>query len=434
MTVYAQHAGSLAVRVECDSAFLGSTMPIEVRDAGRRLVASGAGSWSGELPPGLYAVDAMTPDGSVLKELVHVRAGEVSAVVLTGHDGWTVAGTGVPEPSGAEAVPEPAGAGEAAGGGVGEPGPDTGTEDAFRTRTVPPASRLPPMVAPSPASGAARSAPRRQAAPPPTPPPTAGAEPPAPAGEVPATAGAPSADAVQLEEALHCEGTPDADGWVFLPLGMPPEVPTARFRVGAEEWLLSLPLNPTSQDPQLASCRVSVVQDGRGPRLAVSFAPMRRVTSFVDGMRRSRSLEKAGPMLAEATDLLLWKYEEPAGATLGGLALHRLGALQGRRDWVENLAHGFGWIPDTGVLLAAVLVGDEREHRRGLDALLTAAAHRPMFTDGLSLALDLLRGWPAELDADDSARRRAALERLADLSAWADWDSVSLTTVTGGAR
>lgn len=225
------------------------------------------------------------------------------------------------------------------------------------------------------------------------------------------------------------EGQPDAGGWLFLPVPEPPRPPTARFGVGDQEWLLSLPLNPTTADPALSACRVQAVAAGPRTRLELTFAPGRRVTSFVDGLRRSRSFAKAGPLIAEATDLLLGKYADPAGATLGGLTLQRLGALSPLRGWAENLARGFGWIPDAGVLLAVVLLEDGVERGRGLDLLLAAARQRPMFTDGLSLALDLLRRWPGGPD-DRPGERRDALEYLADLSAWADWDCVNLTTVT----
>ncbi len=66
--------------------------------------------------------------------------------------------------------------------------------------------------------------------------------------------------------------------------------------------------------------------------------------------------------------------------------------------------------------------------------LLGAAQGRPMFTDGLSLALRLLRAWPSEGGRDRADERREAMERLADLSAWADWDAINLTTVTGEGR
>lgn len=354
----ARETGVLEVSVEYGSMFLGSTVPIEVRDAGQRVVGTGAGSWRHSLPPGLYSVETLNATGARLREIVQVLPGETSEVVLG-------------------AAPEP---------------PSTGA-----TRGAVPPAPLPPWLARPTASGSA-------------------AEPP------------PQAGGVQLLEVTHCTLQPDAAGWVCLPVPNPPQVPTARFRVGDEDWLLSLPLNPTAPDPALSSCRVDILEAGPRTRLQVCFSPQRRVTSFVDGLRRSRSFEKAGPLVAEASDLLLGKYQDPAGAALGGLTLQRLGALSGLRGWTENLAHSFGWIPDAGILLASILVEDESECSRGLDLLLTASRHRPMYTDGLSLAVDLLRRWSAE--ADKPGERKAAMERLADLSAWADWDSVNLTTVT----
>jgi hypothetical protein len=223
-------------------------------------------------------------------------------------------------------------------------------------------------------------------------------------------------------------------GWKFLPRAHLVAVPTARFRVGDERWLLSLPLNPASGDPELAYCKVAEVETSRGRQLQLSFSPQRRVSAFMEGMRRSRNAEMAGSMLAEATEMLLWKYEDPTGATLGCMALLRLGVLSNRRDWVENLAESFGWIPDAQFLLASVLVDAGEELPRALDLLLEASSQRPLLTDGLSLALDLLRNWPGDdPEATRAAERKAALGRLGELASWTDWDSINLTTVSGGA-
>lgn len=358
----ARPTGQLEVRVEYDSGFLGTTVPIEVRDAGQRVVGTGTGRWREDLGAGLYSVSTMTADGSRRRELVEVTPGERRDVVLR-------AGPGPAAPT---------------GGGV--------SDEAGAIRGEVPPAPLPPWLAGPSVPG-------------------------------------PSARHVRVLGASGCAVVPDAEGWLCLPDPAPTEVPTVRFRVDAEDWLLSLPLNPTTRDPELSSCRVSVVRSGHGLRLTVTPAPGRRVTSFMDGVRRSRSAERAAPLVAEATQLLAGKYIDPAGATLGGLTLQRLGALAGLRGWAENLASGFPWIPDAAVLLAAVLAEDEAERDRAGDLLWRAARRRPLFTDGLSLALDLVRRWPVDA-AGGPAERRAALEHLADLAAWADWDSVNLTTVT----
>jgi len=215
----------------------------------------------------------------------------------------------------------------------------------------------------------------------------------------------------------------DAEGWEFVPAEPLEEVPWAGFLLDGRTVEMSLPLNPRAAYP-LNSCRVDVDTSGSGPVLRMAFAPGRLVTRLVDGLVRHGSETLGKDVLEKATGLLLEKYADPSGAALGGLTLHRMGMLSGQRDWVENLVRGFPWLTDGPVLLAALLRGAEPdERRRGFELLLGAAQHRPMYTDGLSLAMDLLRRWPKPFDKD---ARDAALDRLAGLSAYADWGSVSL--------
>jgi hypothetical protein len=144
-------------------------------------------------------------------------------------------------------------------------------------------------------------------------------------------------------------------------------------------------------------------------------------------MLRHHEVMAGGELLDQAAELLLGKYLDPAAATLGGLTLHRFGRLRERQGWIENLARDFAWIPDGRTLLAALLMydADEREQARGLDLLVGAAEARPLYTDGLALATDLLRRWPGEHRSDERAER---LERLAAYACVTDWDSVPLVT------
>jgi hypothetical protein len=52
-----------------------------------------------------------------------------------------------------------------------------------------------------------------------------------------------------------------------------------------------------------------------------------------------------------------------------------------------------------------------------------------MYTDGLSLAMELLRRWP---DEESLPARTDRLASLARYSAYADWDSINLSVdITG---
>ena len=89
------------------------------------------------------------------------------------------------------------------------------------------------------------------------------------------------------------------------------------------------------------------------------------------------------------------------------------------------------WLPDGQILYAALLMKDpdpERQHE-GLDLLLPATTKRPLYTDGLSLAMELLRRWP---DDESLPARTDRLAYLASYSAYADWDSINLSVdITG---
>jgi hypothetical protein len=231
---------------------------------------------------------------------------------------------------------------------------------------------------------------------------------------------------VSVESAAGCSvAAEDATGWVFVPVDHLDSVPSAVFRVGNRHVLMSLPLNPTGSYP-LNSCRVDVVTTGSRTGLRMSFPPERRVTRLVDGLVRHGEIAAGIDVLQQATDLLSMKYSDPPGAVLGGLTLNRMGLLRTRSAWIENLARDFAWLTDGPVLLASLLRHDPspEERERGLRLLMAAASRPPMYTDGLSLLVELLRRWP---DEASKSQRHDILDKLADYSAYADWDAVNLS-------
>ncbi|MBA3359995.1 MAG: hypothetical protein H0T94_00750 [Acidimicrobiia bacterium] len=228
------------------------------------------------------------------------------------------------------------------------------------------------------------------------------------------------------------EGEPStvSGGWSFVPAGVPASTPFATFDVGGSHVVTSLPLNPQGRYPDNA-CVVACVALGDATRIVTSFARQRRVASTLEGVIRTGVLSTTTHLLDQASELLYSKYNDPAAAALGALTLHRIGHLVERTDWVENLARDFPWIPDAGVVLAAVLSTHKSsaERARGLEALLSASKCRPMFTDGLSLAADLLRRWPDQMNPARRAESLAAVNKMAEQ---ADLDSITLVTYEGG--
>jgi hypothetical protein len=191
--------------------------------------------------------------------------------------------------------------------------------------------------------------------------------------------------------------------------------------------VMSVPLNPSGKSDEERKCVLRSVDEGGAARLRMAFGPGRTISRAVEGLMRHRTAGEAGYMFDQAAHLLLHKYSDPAGATLGALALHSMGRLGERDSWVQNLADDFPWIPDGQIVHAALLAHshDSKARLNGLTRLVNACRRRPMYTDGLSLGMELLRHWPDDAMEDE---RHKCLEGLADLAAYADWHSLNLTT------
>ncbi len=231
---------------------------------------------------------------------------------------------------------------------------------------------------------------------------------------------------VTVTDAEHVVvGTGDGVSWAFQPAADLRDVPTADLvTASGREVRVSLPVNPTTGYPR-NSCVVTSSDDAD---LQIRFAPERQVASALVVILEQDELGTSTNVFTGAADALLRKYDDPAGAALGGLTLHRLGRLTEREEWVENLAASFPWLPDGQILLAALLQhdADPKQRARGLAVLLSVATQRPLYTDGLALAVDLLRRW----DDDPSAGpRREALGTLGAMLADADQSQIFLTTV-----
>lgn len=327
--------GSIRIEVPAASFFLSGALPIEVRDAAKRLVARLQGNSTVPVPPGLYSVDVLMPNGRRESQLVRVEPGEDAPLRFSYE------------------VTEPL--------------------ETVRARRI----RLTPG---------------------------------------PSEVALVSMDGCTLR-------AEDGGAWVFEPAENLEAVPVARFSVKSRPVEISLPLNSSGAYP-LNACTVVAEPTMAGFRLRTSFAPERQVSVALDGMLRSGEFLHGLNVMREATELLLYKYEDPPGAALGALVLHRIGHLEERSGWVENLARDFPWIPDGAILLAALLQrdndGDERN--RGLGALLAATEKRPLFTDGLSLAMELLRRW------EDEASKTVRFDHLKLLSEFSvDWGALNLT-------
>lgn len=361
-----EQTGDLAVSMDSGSGAVRHNMPYVVRDSRLALVHQGTvGEQPISLAEGLYSVDVLAPSGALTTSVVHVRPGATAQV--------EVAGPETPERTLAPGF---------------ETSLDSVLGDAMPETTL--------------ARGQLTEFRFDKA---------------------------PSEDQLVVLESSECSVNRHSYDVVEIePDPVLDAVPTARFQLGAAQIVMSLPLNPLGYG-RARGCFVARNRGRESDQLAVLFAPDRDLVSVMFGLLQHGTAHSASSLFDAATELLRGKYVDPAGAALGGLTLHGMGLLANRRDWVKNLADDFPWLPDGKILCAAVLMKDDEESNRSLgwDLLLSATLHRPLYTDGLSVAMELLRRWPPSVPgADDMCTER--LQRLGRLAAHAQWDSIVLMT------
>ena len=484
----------IRVEFDTGSAFLSSELPHQIRNADMRVLASGRGNHTYRVPPGLYSVECVTAEGQRQSFVVDVVATETAEVRIDRRDpavrresreASTVAAADpvvpqAPKPPSAPAPPAP------------EPGksaartPEEGATVACATcGTVNPASRtfctrcgslLEPVERSRPRGwwprlgrwGRPSRGVRRQAEPgvpsvptpplplPPPSPPRSGSRDAASAGDAhgsdhggieaveAAGAGSPTwehdsvgavlrSTDVRLVAMAGCAVQSAAGArLLFRPDGDVGEPAHVTFEIADRTAEMSLPIDPNASFP-LGGAAVTATGDASGGiRLVAGFTDERRVATVIDAMSGIGSHADSDSLVRDASSLLLHKYADAPAAALGALMMQRLGRLDQREHWVSNLATDFPWLPDGKALHASLLrAGDDSQRRRGLQLLLEAAAQRPMFTDGLSLMISLLRRWP---DDERAEERRAAIDRLGAYMVAADLDAVCLTVITGSPR
>ncbi len=119
--------------------------------------------------------------------------------------------------------------------------------------------------------------------------------------------------------------------------------------------------------------------------------------------------------------LLQQKMADPIAAAVGAYMLLRLGELERLHDWTRNLANWFPWLPD-GLAIWGEHQARLGRHAEALTSFLQLPDRGlPIFSDGLSYAVDRLRlysRFPIAGQPPESAGR--AQELLARLQQFAD--------------
>ena len=213
--------------------------------------------------------------------------------------------------------------------------------------------------------------------------------------------------------------------WVFAAENPLDAVPSALIGYGERKFRISLPISPEHGFPE-NSCVVKIEETRSGVHANAWIANERTMANALQNMLASGHMLDAANMASKAVDLLQDKYSDPTGAALGSLILYKVGRLEDRISWLENLARDFDWLPDGKVLLARLLHDNEATRERALDLAIKASSQRMLYSECYSLLLDLLRRWPRALDRAD---RRQASGSLAAYAADIDWESICLSQV-----
>jgi hypothetical protein len=211
--------------------------------------------------------------------------------------------------------------------------------------------------------------------------------------------------------------------WIFGAAPGITAVPTALIKVGERVNAISLPASPEG-GPTKNLCALRVDDSPSGAHATAWISPERTVANALQNMLASGQISSAARMAGEATELLRGKYDDPTGAALGALILHKVGRLGRLQSWVENLARDFAWLPDGKILLAAMLMDRRENLDKALQYAMEASQLRPLYTESFSILLDLLRRWPREADR---SIRYEAMTGIARRSPYVDGDSICLS-------
>lgn len=365
----------LTTKIEVDSHLLKSVLPIEIRDGSMQLIETVTDGDVTELDPGLYHVSATLDDGRTSTSLVQLNEGDERPVHL--RKSVDMPKLDMP----ARAVPFGLDA-EVYGGPK--------IELPLDLKNF---SKAPMAVDLELAAGAIERL----------------------------NLGAGQTELPQVLGANLVES--DQGRWLFGPTDER-VVATATFLLAGERITVSLPVNPLGDGPR-SQCEVILETRFGQPRLNAWIKDERIVSSALQRMLANQTIYHLPNVVREATDQMRDKYQDPVGAALGAIILSKMGMLEDRMAWLENLANDFSWIADGKVLLAEMLFQKRAEPDRAERLALEATQSRLLFTESRAILSRLLRQWPKE----------SISEVYLDLSrmffvqnSYFDWSATTLTS------
>jgi len=178
-------------------------------------------------------------------------------------------------------------------------------------------------------------------------------------------------------------------------------------------------------------CQVFVVRSSAGYMLDIHPANVHAdaLMCYLSASKLEQAAIATKSDALSAQRLVFDKIVDPIGACIGAYALLRLGDIERFHGWTENLHNWFRYLPD-GLIIHAEHLARLGDHDQALQLLLTVQTRGlPIFTDGLTYAIDRLRFYSSAKDMDTEGISRI-LDWLNNYAAVADF-SKSLLTFTG---
>ncbi len=392
--------GTLDIRIDSDSMYFKNNIPVRIRDNRMRVLNVPRQQRKFNLTPGVYQVSAVLEDGQEHKHVIRVVSGETASVEMRSESETTP-------------VKRPV---ELSSRSLKTSGPPRYTKrnESSTSRGIPMSSGADEQ---SEAMEQARGPNRESTS----------------RGD-----GAPRSNDVNSSRLIQLSGSHRLDDhenpWMLKCDDGITEVPTAIIEVaspaGPHRYTISLPTSPHDTD-NYNSCVVVIEERYAKPYPAAWISPSRTVANALQNMLAANELHSAKDFADNATELLRSKYQDPTGATLGALVMHKFGILEEKQAWLENLARDFDWIPDAKILFASTLARsldqNEETKSRAFKLAIESSKQRILYTECFSILLDLLRRWPDKLN---DTERREAVANLASQAPYIDWNSICMSQHT----
>ncbi len=197
---------------------------------------------------------------------------------------------------------------------------------------------------------------------------------------------------------------------------------------------VALPIQPGPGLPTWIGCQLILTRQSKG-LLTLDVLLLHPAADTLLGYFQRGLLEQAATITTsdalQAEQLLFEKSSQPIAAAAGAYALLRLGDLDRLHNWTENLYNWFTWLPD-GAAIRGEHLARLGKHEEALSVFLELSSRGlPIFSDGLSYAIDRLRLYSTiddtSINIDARSQAQVILKQLQRFVPFVDFHKPLLT-------